>query len=293
MTNKIIALYVIYNPDEIILKESLATVRGCVDKIWITDNSKKSHNLGNDIQYVHQPENKGIAYGQNLGIKFAIEEGYEWIVFFDQDSKYDAKFLRILFASFRVLLKHDPQAYGIGPMSVNMDSGVELNKKSMSPPITMDSKQFIPVRELMCSASVIRTEMFKKVGLMDESLFIDGVDFEISWRATHLIGAHFYITTDCVLKHQLGEGDRRFFGRNSHIPTPFRAYYQVRNGIILSKRKYVPIKWKFQENIKSIVKLLLFPIVLKPHNRYLRNIIKGYYDGLKEKSKIESMLRKT
>lgn len=281
--NKVLAIYVIYNPDDKILKESLTVVRDCVDRIWITDNSGIYHDYGDGLEYVHQPENKGIAFGQNLGIQYAIDNGFDWIVFFDQDSKYDKDLLRRLFDSFLLLLKHDAQACGVGPMSINMDSGVELNKKSMGMPIEISSKKFIPVRELMCSASVIKTEMFKKVGLMDESLFIDGVDFEISWRAAHLIGAHFYLTTDCVLKHQLGEGDRKIFGRNTHIPTPFRVYYQVRNGVILSKRKYVPLRWKIQENVKSLGKLLLFPILLKPHYKYLKRIIKGYCDGFFDK----------
>ena len=278
--NKILAIYVLYNPDEIVINDSLSFVREYVDNIWITDNSKFSHDFGEGIEYVHQPDNKGIAFGQNLGIQYAIENGYDWIIFFDQDSVFDGEFLKKLFASFHSLLEYDKDAYGMGPLSINMDSGVELNKKSMRKPIVVDSKRFIPVRELMCSASVVKTEMLKKVGLMDESLFIDGVDFEISWRAAHLIGAHFYLTSDCILKHQLGEGDRKILGRNSHIPTPFRVYYQVRNGIMLSKRKYVPMKWKIQENIKSLGKMLLFPILLKPRGKYCKMILKGYRDGL-------------
>lgn len=281
---KTLAIFVIYNPGIDLLATSLSVVREIVDKIWITDNSKEKHDISGDkILYSHQQENRGIAYGQNLGIMYAIENGYDWIFFFDQDSKYDGIFLQKLLTSFYSLLKYDEKTYGIGPLSINMDSKTELNKKSMRSPVMVESKEFIAVRELMCSASVVRTEMFKKVGLMDESLFIDGVDFEISWRAAYQIGAHFYLTTDCILEHQLGEGDRKLLGRNCHIPTPFRAYYQVRNGIILSRRKYVPLKWKIQENVKSFVKLLLFPILLKSHGRYFTAILKGYRDGLLNK----------
>lgn len=269
------------------LTASLKAVQENVDEIWITDNSQKPHVLmGKKIIYSHHPNNKGVAYGQNLGIKYAIDNNFDWIIFFDQDSSFDNVFLKKLFSSFSIIQNYDNHTYGMGPMAVNIDSGVELNKKSMQDSVWVNSKEYIKVRELMCSASVIRTQLFKQIGLMDESLFIDGVDFEICWRATYKLDAHFYLTKDCILKHQLGEGDKRILGRNCHIPTPFRTYYQVRNSILLSKRRYVPMKWKATEITKSLGKLLLFPVFLSPHRLYLKNILKGGYDGFINKTSL-------
>lgn len=279
--NKILALYVIFNPDNDILKRSISCVSNYVETIWITDNSKEKHDIvGEHIIYSHQSENKGIAYGQNLGIRYAIDNSYDWILFFDQDSQFNHFFFENYFKSFNALLGYDADFYGMGPMAINMDSGMVLNLKSMQDSIVIGTNRFVKVRELMCSASVMRTELFQRVGLMDESLFIDGVDFEICWRSASQINAHFYLAKECTLKHQLGEGDRVLLGRTIHIPTPFRVYYQVRNGIFLSRRKYVPIGWKVLENIKSVGKLLIFPLFVSPRWLYLKMILKGYRDGL-------------
>jgi len=280
-TRKVIAIYVIYNPEIDVLKKSLDIVKKYVDKIWITDNSKKQHPISDEkIVYSHQPDNKGIAYAQNIGIKYAIENDFDWIVFFDQDSVFDDVFLPNMFTAFETLLKYDVNTYGIGPMAMNRDSGSILNKKSVLKSIEFDGKQYVEVRELMCSASIIRSQMFKEIGLMDEKLFIDGVDFEISWRAANKINARFYIVKECVLQHQLGEGDRKFMGRNTHIPTPFRVYYQVRNSIVLSKRKYVPVAWKRDELTKSLIKLFVIPILLQPRIKYFKEILRGFKDGI-------------
>jgi len=280
MSKKVLAIYVLYNPNIEILTSSLKATKRYVDTIWITDNSKTRHSIADkEIIYLHQPDNKGIAYAQNLGIRYALENDFDWIVFFDQDSIFDDVFLPNMFMAFASLLKYDANAYGIGPMAVNRDSGVILNKKSFIKTIKNDGKLYLEVRELMCSGSIIRAQLFKEVGLMDEKLFIDGVDFEISWRAANKANARFYIVKECMLQHQLGEGDKNFMGRNTHIPTPFRVYYQVRNSIILSKRKYVPFTWKCDELTKSLIKLFVFPLLLHPHIKYFKEILRGFKDG--------------
>lgn len=280
MKEKILAIYVVYNPDMSLLKKQLDIVKKNVDEIWITDNSKDIHDLSDGkIRYSHQLYNKGIAYAQNLGIKYAIENGFDWIVFFDQDSSFSDGFLDVLLCSFKLVLTYDRNAYGIGPSAINRDSGARLNKKSLLETINIGSHHLIKVRELMCSSSIIKVCLFEQVGFMDEGLFIDGVDFEICWRAQRDINANFYITEDCELTHQLGEGDKKIMGRNTHIPTPFRTFYQVRNCIILSKRSYVPLKWKMNELIKTMAKAILFPIFLQPRKAYANAIIKGFCQG--------------
>ncbi len=55
----------------------------------------------------------------------------------------------------------------------------------------------------MNSISLIKTDLFKEVGLMDESLFIDGVDDEWCWRATNLFGCRFFLDSKVVINHNL------------------------------------------------------------------------------------------
>lgn len=280
---KKLALFVLYNPNIDFLNKTLYLVNKEVEKIWISDNSPVNHEAlinCKGVEYRHLPYNSGIAHAQNLGIRYAIENDYNWIIFFDQDSTVPSGFVKELLSSFITILSCERNIYGIGPSAINRDSKVVLNKKSMLSDLIVENHMYTQVRELMCSGSIIRTELFKAVGLMDESLFIDGVDFEICWRGKSKIGALFYIDQELVLEHQLGEGDKKLFGRNTHISSPFRTFYQIRNSLILSRRKYVPLKWKVLELMKSIIKSFLYPLLLSPRYDYFNAVVRGYREGL-------------
>ncbi|MCD8263128.1 MAG: hypothetical protein LUD02_02390 [Tannerellaceae bacterium] len=117
---------------------------------------------------------------------------------------------------------------------------------------------------------------------LDNNLFIDYVDSEWCWRLRSN-GIGIYLTTKTYLNHQLGSGiiDLKFL-KLPHC-TPVRAYYITRNIIILSFRKYTPQRWKIKAYFKLITRLFLFPILFKPRREYLRNMLKGISDGLKQK----------
>ena len=54
------------------------------------------------------------------------------------------------------------------------------------------SEDLTEVNELMSSTSLIPIEMFSKVGLLEETLFIDGVDHEWCWRAKKIENLRFF-----------------------------------------------------------------------------------------------------
>ena len=51
------------------------------------------------------------------------------------------------------------------------------------------------------------SENFKKVGLMDENLFIDGVDNEWCWRAKTTSNLDSFILLDTAIEHYFGGYD--------------------------------------------------------------------------------------
>ena len=279
--SRVIAIYVLYNPDMDLLNKSISNVSDYVDAIWISDNSEKYHTvMGTKVIYKHLGGNKGIAFAQNRGIEFAIKNKFDWIIFFDQDSSFEKSFIESLYESFKTLLDNDPNAYGISPKAINRDSGTVLNLSYKDTPIQYGSYQYYPKKEIMSSASILLTDLFKKIGSMEEKLFIDCVDLEICFRGINMIGANFYVTDHCVLEHQLGEGDRKIFGRNCHIASPFRIYYEIRNVIWLLKRKYTPSYWKRQQSIKLLGKLLIYSTMVPSKSKYIKNMFRGLTDGL-------------
>lgn len=63
------------------------------------------------------------------------------------------------------------------------------------------NNEITEVSELISSASLIAISNFEKVGLMDETLFIDGVDHEWCWRANLRMGGRFFIVETIKLSH--------------------------------------------------------------------------------------------
>ena len=277
-------MLVTYNPDVKLLRRVISAIYSQVDLIWISDNSTDG-NLNslqfeafNKILYKKMPGNIGIAAAQNYGIKYALENGFDYLYFLDQDSISPTGIIKELLSHYLKLLSVGINVGAVGPRPFNRKEDEEYRGSVKKGHKIND--EITEVTEIISSASFIAVQTFDKVGLMDESLFIDGVDHEWCWRATAITGARFFIAETVYLSHQLGEGDRFFLYRKVAVPTPFRTYYQFRNYFVLLRRKYVPLYWKVSNGIKYLVKYFYYPLFISPGWRYFKNINQGIHDGI-------------
>lgn len=222
--------------------------------------------------------NEGIAAAQNVALKYAIKNNYDYVFFIDQDSLIPDNLVRNLFAKMQWLAQYGFTCSGIGPRPFNREQGKKYQGSIKKGKLIGNGLS--KVTELINSASLIKVKDFETAGLMDDSLFIDGVDHEWCWRAKKNLGSNFYIDEDDLLSHKLGEGDKKFLFRKVYIPTPFRTYYQFRNYFKLIRRGYVPLYWKFSNGIKYLIKFFYYPVFVSPRKKYLLNIIRGIKDGL-------------
>ena len=281
---KIGCVVVLYNPNWEVTHKVLDSVYQQVDTVFIADNSHNMQEFNfsvyGNIVYHFIGKNKGIAAAQNIGIKYFEQKGYDFIIFFDQDSIPPINLVEHLYMKYKLLYNKGIKVGGIGPRSYNRAENKEYRGsikkgKELYPNIT-------EVTEIISSASFIPIENFSVVGYMEEELFIDGVDHEWCWRAIERGKLRFFIIEDILLSHQLGEGDRFFLFRKVAIPTPFRTYYQFRNYFRLVKRGYVPLYWKVANTFKYIIKYFYYPIFISPRNQYFIQINRGIRDGLKD-----------
>lgn len=286
--NQILCILVLYNPNKALLFSAIDSIIGQIDRLWISDNSPQAiltedtfRQYGEKVIYRQMAGNVGIAAAQNVGLQYAIDTGFEYIYYLDQDSISPSGIIEQLKSDLQMLESNGTVVAAIGPRPVNRQDNKEyrgsVNKgKYFAPGITR-------VSELMSSASLIRVENFRKAGLMESDLFIDAVDFEWCWRAKENFGGQCFISEKCRLSHQLGEGDKFFIVRKVRTPTPFRVYYQFRNYFWLLPRKYVPFYWKLSNGIKYFIKLFYYPIFLSPRSAYFKRIMSGINAGLFKK----------
>lgn len=277
---KVGCVLVTYNPDRILFKNVLSSVSAQVDSVFIADNSPAESQTtpfnGNNIIYYPMQENCGIAAAQNVGITYFLEHNFDYIFFLDQDSLVEEQLVEKLLDDYIFLEKAGVNVVAVGPSVINRTSNKEYAQRTKKTAF----ENMVEANELTSSATLVAAGSFDQVGLMDESLFIDGVDHEWCWRAKAKGNFCFFIDKTIYLSHQLGEGDRFFALRKVAIPTPFRTYYQFRNYFWLLRRKYVPLRWKVKNGGKYFVKLFYYPLFVTPRKAYLANIFSGIRDGL-------------
>lgn len=277
---------VLYNPEKELLIKTLCSIILQVEKVFIADNSCSPKewfkNYTDKIIYQRMSGNIGIAAAQNVGIKHFTEHNFSHIIFLDQDSIVDEGLISQLVKDLEFLNQKLILVGAIGPRPINRESnkkyrGSVRKGKPITPYIT-------EVTEIISSASLVPLKYYKNIGLLEESLFIDGVDHEWCWRAKKIKNLRFFISEKALLSHKTGEGDRFFVFKNMAISTPFRTYFQFRNYFVLSRRNYVPLYWKLANGFKFFIKLFYYPIFIKPRKEYLKNILRGIKDGIFNKT---------
>ena len=93
MTTNIGAIIITYNIGYRI-KENIKELKQQVKEIIIVDNGSTEDTIHvldelnelEQITVIKLNENKGIAYALNIGIDYALMEGYQWILTLDHDS---------------------------------------------------------------------------------------------------------------------------------------------------------------------------------------------------------------
>jgi rhamnosyltransferase len=276
---------VFYNPNE---KQISNTIKICeYNNCIIIDNTpcQENRTLKNIFQkkesqtqiiYIPLRINKGIACAYNIGIGEAKKQGAKYVLFLDQDSVITHDFAALLLGEYKKLCLQNTNIAALGPSLINEYTG-KLYK-------TEDYKSnvvgFSTTSTLISSGMLVEIQTLDNVGGMDESLFIDYVDFEWCWRA-NLKGYICYRTKNVTMNHKVGLGDKSIFKYTILTATPNRYYYQYRNLLKLCRRNYVPIKWKLKESLKMIFFLIYIPLVSKQTRFIWKSMIQGIKDGIR------------
>lgn len=277
-------LFVLYDADFELFNDVLMSIYDQVDEICIVDNSSLDNTLKilflPTVKYIPLYENKGIALAQNVGIKYFQKRNIDSILFMDQDSTFPKNTINKLVDSLTFLLGLDVNVAAIGPSSFNRLTkkmySFQEKKKDTILPVSNEIKECYAI---MSSGSLVPIDNFDIVGFMNESLFIDAVDYEWCWRAWNKCGMRSFVDLSVAIEHQLGSPGK-FLWRDISVSSPMRLYYQFRNCIWLSKVSYTPTFWKLKVLRKYFCKFLVYPIFFRPRISYLKSAIRGIIDSL-------------
>ncbi len=265
---------ILYYPDNTVL-QNIQSYLPYIEKLYVADNTEgKISDVAlqlkaqNKTQILYDGNNEGIAKRLNEAAALAIEEGFQWLLTMDQDSRFEEGALENYFSCADNYLGKNKTAM----------FGVEHEEKSSL--LECIAKEKV---QLITSGSIVNLNVFDVVGGFDEALFIDEVDLEYCYKAI-VKGYKIIQFPNIFLHHHLGIVSYHKSLKNLAITprvlhSPVRLYYMIRNYLYVQK-KYGN---QFAENDKYRREALLNRIKNnllygKQRIKTIRNIIEGIVD---------------
>lgn len=281
---KIYSILVAYNPDLEELNQAVERLKKQTDIVIVCNNSDYDVEFeGEQVKVFNFGENLGIAKAQSIGMKWAFENGADFILQMDQDSIPNDDLVEKLLECYEELTEKGYKVGLVGSQDYDKDTKKESIARYKKGILIQDT-EYISVEQILSSGSLISIETYNIIGGMDDKLFIDAVDFEYCWRI--LQNKMFIIKNPkALIAHKLGNGNRKILSLLTvGVPSPIRHYYQVRNTLLLINRSYAPFYWKYSNFLKVVFKIVIYPFILDRGFLRFSYMMKGLKDGILGKS---------
>ena len=222
------------------------------------------------IVVLFSPDNKGFTGGNNIGIRYAIENGFDYAMLLNNDTFVEPNFLEPLIAH----LQQHPKTGAVQPrIHFNHDrtllwnGGNKFNYFIGWPSTSGENQQPQPhhLQEKKMSwitgcAFMVRVSVLKETGLLAENMFMYMEDVDLSFRIRQK-GYQLVYIPDAVIYHIAGASNKKVVKDKEGTVNPIVHYLNQRNRIWIQK-KYTP--WY------AIPTVLLF-------NFFYTTLILGYF----------------
>lgn len=214
--SSIAAVVVLYNPDARVL-ENVDSYRAQAAVLFAVDNSDAADKsviaglkVRDNVVYIPNYGNVGIARALNRAAEYALDQGFEFLLTLDQDS--------------RALPGMVPALVNCHGQGIGLVAPLLLTHPGIARPEGCTCR---PVRTAMTSGSLLNLEAYRHVGPFRDDFFIDFVDIEYCLRLQRH-GYRVLQTDRAHLEHHVGRrlGAGRF-GVTTH--PSLRKYYKTRN----------------------------------------------------------------
>jgi rhamnosyltransferase len=280
------SIVVTYYPDQDHLRQIVNELLASGLIVVIYDNTPASEKLSQSF-YVDSRVHI-LSNGDNQGLGTAFNESLAFLqgklpliqacLFFDQDSFVKQAGVKSLIKELEYLQSKGLPVGVLGACPVDQ-RGIEYSfrkVRNISPDQLLD--RFSSVSFVITSFSIVPFDVFQKVGMFDENLFIDLVDSEFSYRC-RVHGLLNLISKKTVFTHVIGESRKTIFGRTFSISSPMRNYYQARNLIIVG-RDYGWYWYAFSTVCRRFVQVVLSGFYENDLRIRLKYFFTGIYHGL-------------
>ncbi|WP_027404148.1 glycosyltransferase family 2 protein [Aphanizomenon flos-aquae] len=211
-----------------------------VTAIYIVDNSDKPLSLNdkNELLRIHHyPNNIGIAAGLVKALEWTIDQKYDFLWTFDQDSVPSPNCLEILLTNYHKLSEQDNYKIGIiAPTACDTRTGKIIESVIFANDHFQRIKHNNNADIYECdspitSGSLISLTAAKTICPPCADLFIDGIDLDYGLRLKQK-GFHNLIVPKAIMQHNFGSPIQiKFLNQYRYIQqySALRYYYICRN----------------------------------------------------------------
>lgn len=267
-----------------------------VSAVFVLDNSPISYlSANNNLLIVsHHPKNIGVGQGLAIALEWALEQEYNFLWAFDQDSIPTQNCLEILMETYEHLFQDSYKIGIVAPTAIDsrtcqiVESAVY--KKDQFIGCKHNSQlQYYECDAPITSGSLISLSAAKTVSPPRADLFIDGVDLDYGMRLKQS-GFHNLIVPQAILEHQFGSPipvkllNKEYFLQKY---SALRHYYICRNHTYLDTR-YAQSWYRLTSclrRIKYMMRTIILTLIYDPEDKVIKTwaCLLGTYHGLKGK----------
>lgn len=231
-------------PDTIATVHTLGAWEKLAPTIWVVDNGSQDESIEQirrecpGVRLLESDHNVGFAAGNNLAVRHALGEGQtDYFLLLNNDAILNEDGLSRLLdtaeqykAGIVGSILRDPlptqalQSAGGRNMAWHIDT--HIHRIPSAVPYLVD---YVPG-----TAILIRADVFKTVGLLDETYFISGEIADFCLRAKRR-GVRMLIDPRVTVYHNQG--------RSSELRVAFYTYYFLRNRFLFVGKFYPHLRW--------------------------------------------------
>ncbi|HTY20276.1 MAG TPA: glycosyltransferase family 2 protein [Geobacteraceae bacterium] len=271
---RIAGVVVLYRPGEEVAA-NISSYIGQVDILFAIDNSEKEaertairlRQLGNVI-YIANGANLGVARALNMGARLALDEGCDFLLTMDQDSRANPGMVKSMLEVFDAVA---PGRIGIVAPFLVTRPGEKTEEEA-------DCQE---VATAMTSGALLDLRAYQVAGPFLDELFVDFVDIEYCLRL-RAGGFRIIRANRAVLEHRVGDIMRiSLVAKDIYLTshTPLRKYYKTRNRFFVAK-KYRTVFPSFcrRDRIRFALELMRLLFFEGDKREKLAMMLRGYGD---------------
>lgn len=237
-------------------------------EIILVDNNSSDNSVeltmnqyGEYITLLKQDDNYGIAKGNNIGIQYCIDNSIDYTLLMNNDVELDKRLLTLLMEQVNENTVVVPKIYFYEPNDMLWFAGGNMNwNRRMAEHYGLheyESEQYNEIKEITYSPTccmLIPTSLFKKIGLMDETVFMYWDDTDLCAR---MIDAGYKIIYEpnAIMWHKVSSSSG---GEDSRL----QIYYSTRNKLYFMKKykKKISFGTRLYIYLKDFAKFILSPV---------------------------------